>query len=255
MRSTVWKDLRFLTKVPTLPLYLPHHATETSMSPDSMMGFLWIALVMGVAGSAHCIGMCGGFAVLAGSGIESTSRTRLNLAAWLTGKTLTYAALGLVLGSISGAVPRSFTGFQTVAAILTALLMIMIGLHMAGVGPSWRLVAPSPVSGFVTRMASLVRKSSVAGRFTLGLLNGLLPCGLVYAALAYSLTLQSAAKGAMFMAIFGFGTAPVLALIGLGTGVFNMKLRHRVTKLLGWVVVVAGAYTFMRLPAFMHAMG
>lgn len=209
---------------------------------------------MGLAGSAHCIGMCGGFAVLAGSGMHASARTRVNLAAWLAGKTLTYAVLGLALGSISGAVPRTFSGFQSVVVIFTALLLVLTGLHMAGIGPAWSLVAPSPVSGFVTRMASAVKKSSVFGRFTLGLLNGLLPCGLVYAALAYSLTLQSAIGGAVFMTAFGLGTAPVLAFVGLGTGFFNQKYRARVTKILGWIVVLAGLYTLMRLPALMHWM-
>ena len=217
-------------------------------------GSIWIGLLMGLAGSAHCIGMCGGFAVLAGSGMHASSRTRLNLAAWLSGKTLTYAALGLVLGSISGAVPRTFSGFQSIVVVLTAILLVATGLHMAGIGPAWSLVAPSPVSGFVTRMATAVRKSSVSGRFSLGLLNGLLPCGLVYAALAYSLTLQSALGGAVFMTAFGLGTVPVLALVGLGTGFFNQKYRARVTKILGWIVVLAGLYTLMRLPVLMHWM-
>lgn len=225
------------------------------MPPDSLIGLLWIALVMGVAGSAHCVGMCGGIAVVAGFGAQSSSRAKLNLLSWLSGKTLTYAVLGFLLGSLSDAVPRSFAGFQSVVVILTALLLVLIGLHMAGVGPSWSLTAPSPVSGFVTRMGSMVKKSSLMGRFGLGLLNGLLPCGLVYAALAYSLTLQSAAKGAIFMAAFGLGTAPVLFLLGLGTGFFNQKYRERVTRILGWIVVAAGLYTLVRLPAIMHWMG
>lgn len=222
------------------------------MSPDSFGGLVWVALVMGLAGSAHCVGMCGGFAVLAGSGADLSSKTRLNLGAWLGGKTLTYAGIGFVLGTLSGAVPKSLSGFQTVIAILTGLLLILTGLHMAGIGPSWSLVAPSPVSAFVTRMAAQVRKSSVAGRFTLGLLNGLLPCGLVYAALAYSLTYQSAVKGAVFMAVFGLGTAPVLALIGMGTGIFSHRYRSAMTRIVGWVVVLLGVYTVVRLPMMMH---
>jgi len=215
---------------------------------------VWIGLFMGLAGSAHCIGMCGGFAVLAGSGVAGGSTTRLNLAAWLGGKTLTYAALGMILGGAGDLVPTSFSGFQSVVVILTALLLVVTGLHMAGLGPSWSLFAPSPVSSFVTRMSAAVKKSSTSGRFVLGLLNGLLPCGLVYAALAYSLTYQSALKGATFMVAFGIGTAPVLVMIGLGAGVFSHKYRMVATRVVGWVVVLFGVYTITRFPWLMHQM-
>lgn len=214
-------------------------------------GLIWIALVMGLAGSAHCIGMCGGFAVLAGSGGTAGSSTRLNLAAWLGGKTVTYAALGVILGAAGDLVPTSFSGFQTVVMVLTAALLVATGLHMAGLGPSWTLFAPSPVSRFVSHMGAAVRKSSTSARFALGLLNGLLPCGLVYAALAYSLTYQSALKGGMFMAVFGIGTVPVLSLIGLGTGIFSNKYRTGMTRIVGWVVVLFGVYTMMRLPGLL----
>ncbi|MGA7303470.1 MAG: sulfite exporter TauE/SafE family protein [Rhodothermales bacterium] len=221
--------------------------------PDvTYLGIISVALLMGLAGSAHCVGMCGGFAVLAGSGATRSSKTHRKRLAWLGGKTVTYAALGMALGLAGDAVPRSFSGFQSIVVVLTAILLVLTGLHMAGIGPSWSLFAPSPVSAFVTRMSALVKKSSTAGRFALGLLNGLLPCGLVYAALAYSLTYQSGVKGALFMAIFGLGTAPVLVLIGLGTGVFSHKYRATMTRVVGWVVVLLGFYTMMRLPAFMN---
>lgn len=220
--------------------------------PDvTYLGIISVALLMGLAGSAHCVGMCGGFAVLAGSGGAGHSKTRRKLVAWLSGKTATYAALGMILGLAGDAVPTSFSGFQSIVVVLTAILLVLTGLHMAGIGPAWTLFAPSPVSSFVMRMSALVKKSSTSGRFALGLLNGLLPCGLVYAALAYSLSYQSGAKGALFMAVFGIGTAPVLILIGLGTGVFSNKYRQTMTRVVGWVVVLLGLYTMMRLPALL----
>jgi sulfite exporter TauE/SafE len=211
------------------------------------------ALLMGLAGSAHCIGMCGGFAVLAGANQSRPFLAHALVVLWLLGKTLTYAVLGGLLGFVGEAVPVGLVGFQTVVVLFTAVFLVLTGLHLAGVGPSWTLVAPAPVSTFVSRMSAAVQSSSLGGRFVLGLLNGLLPCGLVYAALAYSLTFRSSFDGALFMALFGLGTVPALAVVGLGAGMITVNARRAITRTLGWLIVLLGILTLTRLPAFMDA--
>ncbi len=203
--------------------------------------------LMGFLGGAHCIGMCGVFALLAGSG-STDPRTRAGrLAAYFLGKTITYATLGAVLGVIGHSVPGSLEGVQVIIAALTGIFLTLIGWHMTGHGPSWALVAPRPASAFVARMGAQVNQSSAWGRFLLGLLNGLLPCGLVYAALASSFLLNNAVSGALFMTAFGVGTIPALAVMGVGTALFGRTSREQIVRFMGWVVIILGLYTLFRV--------
>jgi sulfite exporter TauE/SafE len=213
---------------------------------------IWIAVVMGVAGSAHCVGMCGGFAVLASATPAKRAKPSLFVVSWLAGKTLTYAVMGAILGALGQIVPTSMSGFQTVIVILTSAMLVVTGLHLAGVSPGWSFVVPSQVSLLVTRMSSMLKTSTIWTRFVLGLLNGLLPCGLVYAALAYSLTYQSVTKGALFMAVFGIGTMPALVLIGFGAGRIATRNRQSLMRILGWLIVLLGLLTLTRLPFLMN---
>lgn len=217
-----------------------------------MVEALSVAVLLGLAGSLHCIGMCGGFAVMAGAHGSAARRTQLLLGSWVVGKSLTYGILGALLGVLGGAIPSQFAGFQSVFAIVAALLLIIAGVHLAGFGPSWSFVAPAPGSRFVARMSAAVRSGSMGGRFVLGLLNGLLPCGLVYAALAYSLTYQSASVGGLFMVAFGLGTAPALIVAGTWARRLSPAFRSRATRLMGWLLIVVGIVTIFRVPALME---
>ena len=101
-------------------------------------------------------------------------------------------------------------------------------------------------------MSQAVKRSTLAGRFLLGLINGLLPCGLLYGALSYSATMETATSGAVFMTVFGVGTAPALIFTGLGASLVAAKKRQRIYHALGWVVVVMGLATILRVTPLMH---
>lgn len=213
---------------------------------------LGIAFLMGFLGSVHCVGMCGGFALLSGVRSTGVGRPSIAVTMYLLGKTLTYAVMGAVLAGIVSAAPMSAASFQKVVALFTGLFLIAVGWHMTGRGPNWALVAPKPASRLVARMTVAVQKSSIRGRFLLGMINGLIPCGLVYAALGYSMTMPSAAQGALFMAVFGIGTSPALALVGLGSTMLSASKRAGIYKILGWLVVVLGLMTIIRATPLMH---
>ena len=159
------------------------------------------ALLAGVVGSPHCVGMCGGFAVATGTTVRGG-------VAWSAGRISTYAVLGAIAGSVGALVP----GPGWVGTALAAALLVWFALRLAGVG-----AAVTPSLPWFTRAAGhLLRRRSSLGRFAFGAVNGLLPCGLVYAALALPISVADPLAGALVMAAFGLGTLPALALAVAG---------------------------------------
>ena len=203
-----------------------------------------LALVagMGLLGSAHCIGMCGGFAVLAHGG---SSRGVLRTLTWLAGKTVTYVMLGLVAG-LAGHALTAATGTQTAITVLVGTILVLMGLATAGVIPD-RLPGLGAVGPALSRgMGRLVGRPGWTGPFGLGLLNGLLPCGLVYTAVAASAATGSVSGGALTMAVFGLATVPSLTLTAWVAAHVGPAIMRRVARAGGWLVVVLGLMTLWR---------
>lgn len=189
-----------------------------------MLASVAAASIAGLVGSPHCVGMCGGFALACGTGPDRG-------AAWHLGRMGTYAALGAAAGAFGAAIP----GPGWVAAAVSALLVIWFSLVLAG-------VVKEPTAGIpgITRLATRAAARRGAGwRFVFGGANGLLPCGLVYAALAIPVASGSAAAGALSMAAFGAGTIPALAAVTLGAR--SLALRSiAFRRLLAVGVLLAG---------------
>lgn len=166
-----------------------------------MLASIAAASVAGLVGSPHCVGMCGGFAMACGTGRDRG-------AAWHAGRLTTYAVLGALAGAFGAAIP----GPGWIAAVLSAVLIIWFSLVLAGVVKEPSLRIPG-----VTRLATRAASSEGTGwRFVFGTATGLLPCGLVYAALAIPVAAGSPLTGALAMAAFGAGTIPALAAVTLG---------------------------------------
>lgn len=191
---------------------------------------------MGLFGSAHCLGMCGGFSLIAGR------------AGWwpayALGKTVTYTVLGLIAGLLGHGF-MALAGPQRVLSILVGLTLIGIGASTAGLLPDrWA------IGGWVTsRLGPLLGRAMKGGRklgtLGLGLLNGLLPCGLVYAALAKSVEIPGIGASALGMAVFGIATLPGLWLLGLIGDRFPGQ-RLTMVRIGGWLLVVLGGVTLWR---------
>lgn len=175
------------------------------------------AALTGLIGSPHCVGMCGGFACAAGG--------RRGWLAWTGGRLLTYAGMGAAVGALGLALP----GPGWVGTALAAALLLFLALRLAGLGP-----AASAPAGLASLGARLLRRPGALSRLALGMTTGLLPCGLVYAALSLPVVAGGPLPGALSMLAFGLGTAPALAL--LATGLQRLALRspgHRRALALG----------------------
>lgn len=205
------------------------------------------ALVLGFLGSLHCIGMCGPIVLVLPGGGETrgwgfaAGRVLYNL-----GRSLTYAAFGFVIGLIGQSV--ALAGYQQALGIVAGALMV---LSVAVPGRWWKKLLPRVSSGRVTgavqaRLGGMLRNGSASSLFAIGILNGFLPCGLVYTALAASIGFGSAIESALFMFLFGVGTSPALVALSYAAGMITHTVRRRITRWLPLGVALMGVFFILR---------
>jgi hypothetical protein len=192
-----------------------------------MLALLGAAFAAGLLGSLHCVGMCGAFAA-------SCARTRAGLPAWHLGRILTYAGLGALAGSVGKLLP----GPAWLPAALASVLLVWFALSIAGLVPEPRLVPP----GLASAGQRAITSPSVGAQFLFGVINGFLPCGLVYSALTVPVALAEPLPGALAMAAFGAGTVPALSLAALGLRRLVMGSLWR-RRLFALLILATGLWT------------
>ena len=207
-----------------------------------------LAFAGGLAGSLHCIGMCGGLAALVGGAGGGRSRwvalTLYNLA-----RINTYVALGAVAGALGTAVVH-WAPFDTA----TRALAIAAGLFVVVVGFEWLgIVAPRGewILTGVQRLLSSYARSLLDARsawtpVAFGTANAFLPCHLIYAFVALAATTGSASGGAATMLAFGLGTLPAMMLAGSIRGLLERWATPAATRAAGAFVVGVGLVTIAR---------
>ena len=230
---------------------------------------------MALAGAMHCVAMCGGLALIvsrpaatlsSGVAVSNGEDDRgtedgphVGRTTWLqprflvygVGKALTYGTLGLVVGLI-GAVTATLQGGQQMLSIAAGIVLTAVGLHLAGVSWLSRLAAPVGGSHLIGWMASHLRGRGVGPALALGLLNGLLPCGLVYGALAAALAQGSIVDSVLFMVIFGLGTMPALWVSVRLAAWVSIENRILLTRISGVLLILYGVFTLLRGTPWMH---
>lgn len=206
---------------------------------------IWFAFLAGVAGSFHCIGMCGGIvAALSMTGDGGAFRSRLqSQLCYNLGRITTYTLLGALAGLIGSSLDllaiKSFSFWFLVAA---NLFVIVVGLSSA-LGLS--VLNLSSLERSNTSFLAAPLRRAVAGNSPfaavyLGLMLGFLPCGLVYAPLIAAAGSGSFLIGGATMAALGLGTLPVLLLFGTASCAFSVKLRSYMLRAAGLAVALMG---------------
>ena len=206
--------------------------------PDS--GFLALFLV-GLLGGTHCVGMCGG--IVGALSMGAPGRWGMQLA-YNAGRIASYAAAGAAAGGV-GAVSLGLEGqlpIRLALYLLANLMLVALGFYLLGITRAlafteragqrlWRRIQP------LTRRFLPAR--TVAQAFSLGLLWGWLPCGLVYSALASALTAGSPGCGALLMLSFGLGTLPNLLLAGMLLSRLNEFVRRPAVRAVSGLLILA----------------
>lgn len=194
-----------------------------------MNPMLATAFVLGLAGSAHCVGMCGPIALAVPS---PTPGLRARLASTLimnTGRLTTYMLLGVVFGGFGKGL--ELAGLQRTVTI-SAGIILLVSVVIPGLLERWS--PTGPIALFIGRMRGLLaqnlKRTAPEALFLTGSLNGLLPCGLVYAAALGAATVGTVQEGALFMVLFGLGTWPALIALRMSGSMLGTKARNVLRK-------------------------
>jgi sulfite exporter TauE/SafE len=210
------------------------------------------AMLVGLLGSTHCLGMCGGIVSTLSMGLsdptrQSKSSLFFHLLAYNAGRISSYTFIGAISALLGSSIAQLAPTGLPLGKIITALFLIALGLYLAN---WWRALT------WLERLGLLLwRRIEPFGRrwlpvhnplqaFGLGIIWGWLPCGLVYTAVAWSLTTGNWQQGALLMFGFGLGTLPVLLVMGSTASSLRLILkRQSVRTASGIAIILLGIYT------------
>jgi uncharacterized protein len=207
-----------------------------------------VPLGLGVASSLHCVQMCGPIVLAYSMGGRGSLIQHLSYNA---GRITTYSVLGAAAGAAGSALGLAgrFAGFQQTASIVAGCLMVLAAIFMTGAVPQQGLVQLNRfgISRFFSRtIGQLILSPTVSARLALGLLLGLLPCGLLYAALLKAVSTGTAFGGAVSMLAFGTGTAGALLLIGMFSSTIRFKLGRWSNTVAAVTIAATGIFLVWR---------
>jgi sulfite exporter TauE/SafE len=201
-----------------------------------------IAFALGLLGSLHCAAMCGPLLLALPVAAGGAGRFIAGRLVYQSGRVLTYTLLGVFAGLFGQSI--LLAGFQrwlSLALGVAVLIGFFVSKKVAVSAPVVRLVL-----GLKTLMAAQLQRRDLLSLALLGLLNGLLPCGLVYVALAHAATAKSLSLAVAQMAVFGLGTLPMMLAIGLSGRMFPPALRLKLRAAIPVGVCLLAALLILR---------
>lgn len=210
-----------------------------------MNTFIVNGLIIGLASSLHCIGMCGPIAMAIPVNRKNNFTILSGVLQYNLGRVLTYAILGFFIGSI-GLTIESFGVLQWLS-IITGVALILYAWRK-WLGKSFHAKIPGiNVNGFVSKGIGSVLRSKFPMKLPLlGLLNGLLPCGMVYVALMNAMLAGNQSGSAFSMIAFGLGTVPAMMAVGFAAGKITGKLRSKLNAAIPYMLTLVGLLVILR---------
>ncbi|HET6225560.1 MAG TPA: sulfite exporter TauE/SafE family protein [Bacteroidia bacterium] len=207
--------------------------------------FLLAAISLGFLGSFHCVGMCGPIALSIPVKRTSSFSIIAGSLIYNAGRIVTYSLMGLLFGLLGKGFVMA--GWQNVLSILLGILILIIAFLP---GILSRITNTGSFLRLLEKLRSYLRKlfgiHSVRSLFFIGLINGLLPCGLVYLAIAGSIATGNALQGALFMATFGLGTFPAMLVLTVIKDFINIKAREKIQKIIPVFVTIMAVLLILR---------
>lgn len=207
---------------------------------------LFAALALGFASGFHCIGMCGPIALSLGLTKKQATNYYLQNLTYQFGRIATYAFLGAVLGIVGQGFEMA--GFQQYLTVTVGILLIVMALFSFG-GKDFASKIPffaSFLFKIKKNLGKILQKADYRSRFTTGILNGFLPCGMVYMALTASLAAGGIWQSAVFMALFGLGTLPFMFAVVLAGNLMTAAFRIKILKFVPVMMVILGGLFVVR---------
>ncbi len=207
---------------------------------------LWSALIFGLLGSFHCVGMCGPIAFMLPVDRSNSLRKVTQISTYHFGRILAYSIIGLFFGLIGNSL--YIFGIQQQLSIVIGVLMIIVVLIPVKTFNRYNFSKPMyrVISKIKSALGHALKKKTADTFLTIGFLNGFLPCGLVYMAVFASMATGSMFEGSLYMMLFGVGTIPLMtSAIYLGK-ILNTAVKHRIQKAIPVFVVVMGIWFIVR---------
>lgn len=204
------------------------------------------AFILGFAGSLHCLGMCGPIAVaLPVKDNTTASRVSASLI-YNAGRIFTYALAGMLFGLIGQSI--AIAGYQRWISISIGVLILLFMILPKSFSDKFRVTqfAYSFIFKIKSKFAALFKQKTNASLFAIGLLNGLLPCGLVYLAIAGAIATADVYLSAIFMMLFGLGTLPAMMSLNFAGNYITKNFRAKINKAIPVFVVMMAVLFILR---------
>ncbi len=202
----------------------------------------WTAFALGLVGSLHCAAMCGPLALALPVTGNTPAGFVASRAVYNLGRLVTYCLLGIMFGLVGQTL--FLAGMQRWVSIGLGIVLLV------GLFGSRKLALAGPVTALVrslkSSMSALLRQGSGISLILLGMLNGLLPCGLVYVACAGATATHNVVSGARYMAAFGLGTLPMMLAIGISGRLVPVSLRLHLRKAIPITVFLIASLLILR---------
>jgi uncharacterized protein len=203
----------------------------------------WTAILMGLAGSLHCVGMCSPLAMAVTSQRPFVSNKIL----YNLGRTITYGLLGAIAATFGSVI--SLGPFRDFVSFATGGFFLLMGL--SGISG----IKIPVITNFINRMtiwlkgnfSFWLKKKNKSATVLLGLLNGLLPCGLTYIAMTYCFILPGMKEGFLFMLIFGLGTWPVMFGLPWLVSLTTQRVSFNLSRVRTFAFVLVGVLLIARI--------
>jgi sulfite exporter TauE/SafE len=204
------------------------------------------ALILGLMGSFHCAGMCGPIAIALPLHGNNIPQKIFGGSLYNIGRTVTYGIMGAIFGLLGQGI--QMIGFQQKVSVIMGALMIISVLFPALFKNQYRMDKSwlSFVGKLKKSIGRLFSVRSFSSLFFIGMLNGLLPCGLVYMAIAGAIGTGGIAEGSIYMVLFGLGTIPMMLAIAVAGNILSNSVRNKINKMIPALVVVVGLLFILR---------
>ena len=207
---------------------------------------LYTAFLFGLISTFHCIAMCGPIAMMLPVERDNQAKKIIQILLYHAGRLSAYAFIGLIFGLLGRGL--FLAGFQQKLSIFIGVAMIVVILIPEKVFAQYNFSKPvfKLISKIKTTLGRQFKSKSYKSLFTIGLLNGFLPCGMVYVALFGAIAMQNELYGVMYMILFGLGTIPMMSSVVYLNSFLSISIRNKIQKIIPFLVIIIGILFIFR---------
>jgi len=207
---------------------------------------LFSSLIFGLASSLHCVGMCGPIAMMLPVDRSSSSKKTFQIILYHLGRLTSYGFLGLIFGFLGRGL--YLAGVQQRFSLIIGILIIAVALIPERIFARYNFSKPiyRVISSIKSSLGQQFKKKTNRSIYTIGILNGFLPCAMVYVALFGALAMQDIFLGTLYMILFGVGTVPLMSVVVYFSSFIKQNFGRNLRRVIPVVAVGIGVLFILR---------